>query len=122
MTILGLNNPSGCFPIRLHTLGLGINIHPGEILREEYLEPLQLTAYRLAKDIGVPQTRISEILKERRSITADTALRFGKYFGTTPEFWLNMQGYYDLRQAALDAGEAIASIPRFRKVLVVEAT
>jgi addiction module HigA family antidote len=103
-------------------MSLSYNIHPGEILREEYLEPLALSAYRLAKDIGVPQTCISEILKEGRSITADTAILFGKYFGTTPEFWLNLQSHYDLRQAALDVGKAIGDIPRFQKVLVVEAT
>lgn len=95
-----------------------LNVHPGEILREEYLEPLELSAYRLAKAIGVPQTRISEIIHEKRGVSADTALRFGKYFDTTPEFWLNLQNLYALRKAALEAGEAIAGIPRFRKPVV----
>lgn len=99
-------------------MSLSFNPHPGNILREEYLEPLALSAYRLAKDIGVPQTRISEILHEKRGISADTALRFGKYFGTTAEFWLNLQNQFDLRKAAHEAGEAIATIPRFQQPVV----
>jgi antitoxin HigA-1 len=74
-------------------------IHPGEILRLEFLEPLNITPYRLSKDIGVAQTRISEILAEKRSITADTALRLSKYFGNSAQFWMNLQTQYDLRQA-----------------------
>jgi antitoxin HigA-1 len=74
------------------------NIHPGEILSEEFLQPMGISAYRLAKDTGIPQTRISEILKGRRRITADTALRFSKYFGTTPKFWLGLQDDYDLEE------------------------
>lgn len=74
------------------------NIHPGEILLEEFLEPMGISAYRLAKDTGIPQTRISEIIKGRRRITADTALRFSKYFGTTPKFWLGLQDDYDLEE------------------------
>ena len=72
------------------------NIHPGEILSEEFLIPLGITAYRLSKDLGIPQTRISEIIKERRRITADTALRFSKYFGNSAKFWLGLQDDYDL--------------------------
>ncbi len=75
------------------------NIHPGEILRLEFLEPLSITPYRLSKDIGVAQTRISEILSAKRSITADTALRLSRYFGNSAQFWLNLQTQYDLRQA-----------------------
>ncbi len=74
------------------------NIHPGEILKEEFLKGFNITAYRLAKETKVPPTRISEILKGRRRITADTALRFSKYFGTTPDFWLGLQLEYDLRE------------------------
>ena len=74
-------------------------IHPGEQLREEFMLPLGITAYRLAKDIGVPITRIQEIAAERRAITGDTALRLGRYFGTTPEFWLNMQRDFELETA-----------------------
>ena len=72
------------------------NIHPGEILKEEFLIPLTITAYRLSKEIGIPQTRISEILKGNRRITADTALRLSIYFGTTPKFWLGLQDDFDL--------------------------
>ncbi len=75
------------------------NIHPGEILRLEFLEPMDITPYRLSKDIGVSQTRISEILSEKRSVTADTALRLSRYFGNSAQFWLNLQTQYDLRQA-----------------------
>ena len=74
------------------------NIHPGEVLQEEFLLPLNITAYRLSKDIVIPQTRISEILKGNRRITADTALRLAKYFGTTPKFWLGLQDDYDLEE------------------------
>ena len=74
------------------------NIHPGEILKEEFLQPLEITAYRLAKDTFIPQTRIGEILKGNRRITADTALRFSKYFGTTAKFWLGLQDDYDLEE------------------------
>lgn len=75
-------------------------VHPGEQLREEIMQPLGLTAYRLAKDRHVPVTRIRAIIGERRGITGDTALRLGRYFGTTPEFWLNMQRDFELEQAA----------------------
>ncbi len=74
-------------------------IHPGEILQLEFLEPMNISAYRLSKDIGVTQTRISEILSGKRSITADTALRLSRYFGNSAQFWLNLQTQYDLRQA-----------------------
>lgn len=74
------------------------NIHPGEILNEEFLKPLKISAYRLSKEIGIPQTRTSEILKGKRRITADTALRLSKYFGTTPKFWLGIQDDYDLEE------------------------
>jgi addiction module HigA family antidote len=75
-------------------------IHPGEQLRLEFMEPLGLTAYRLAKDIGVPVTRVQAIIAEKRGITGDTALRLARYFATTPEFWLNMQRDYELETAA----------------------
>jgi addiction module HigA family antidote len=87
------------------------NIHPGEILRLEFLEPLNITSYRLSKDIGVAQTRISEILSEKRSITADTALRLSKYFGNSAQFWMNLQTQYDLRQAQDANREIYTHIP-----------
>ena len=74
------------------------NIHPGEILMEEFLLPLNISAYRLSKDIGIPQTRISEILKLKRRITADTALRLSIYFGNSAKFWLGLQDDYDLEE------------------------
>jgi len=74
------------------------NVHPGEVLLEEFLLPLNVTAYRLAKDTSIPQTRVSEIIKGNRRITADTALRLSKYFGTTPKFWLGLQDDYDLEE------------------------
>jgi addiction module HigA family antidote len=82
-------------------------IHPGEQLREEFMKPLGMSAYRLARNIDVPVSRIQAIVDERRSITGDTALRLGRYFSTTPEFWLNMQRDYDLEHAEIQAGEAI---------------
>lgn len=74
------------------------NIHPGEILQEEFLIPLEITAYRLSKDINIPQTRISEIIKGNRRITADTALRFSKYFGNSAKFWLGLQDDFDIEE------------------------
>jgi len=70
--------------------------HPGEILKQEFLKPLNITAYRLAKDINVPPIRISEIIREKRAISANTALRLAKYFGNSAEFWLNLQNHYDI--------------------------
>lgn len=74
------------------------NIHPGEVLLEEFMKPLEITAYRLSKDLGIPQTRISEILKGRRRVSADTALRLSKYFGNSAKFWLGLQDDYDLEE------------------------
>lgn len=74
------------------------NIHPGEILNEEFLIPLGISAYRLAKETFIPQIRVSEILKGNRRITADTALRLSKFFGNTPRFWLGLQNDYDLEK------------------------
>jgi antitoxin HigA-1 len=88
------------------------NIHPGEILQLEFLEPLNITPYRLSKDIGVAQTRISEILSFKRSITADTALRLARYFGNNAQFWLNLQAQYDIRQAVEENAEVYNQIPQ----------
>jgi len=86
-----------------------IRTHPGEVLREEYLEPLGLSARALAKEIGVPANRLTEIIRERRGITADTAIRLGRYFGTDPRFWLNLQTAYDLSKA--EAETTYSKIP-----------
>ncbi|MET4074911.1 addiction module HigA family antidote [Hymenobacter sp. UYCo722] len=72
------------------------NIHPGEILQEEFLSEFPVTAYRLAQDLRIPQTRVAAILKGKRRITADTALRLGRYFGNSPKFWLGLQDDYDV--------------------------
>ncbi|MGB5403830.1 MAG: HigA family addiction module antitoxin [Robiginitalea sp.] len=74
------------------------NIHPGEVLLHEFLNPLEISAYRLSKDLSIPQTRISQILKGNRRITADTALRLSKYFGNSAKFWLGLQDDYDIEQ------------------------
>jgi antitoxin HigA-1 len=89
-------------------------VHPGEQLREEFMKPLKLTAYRLAKDINVPVSRIQAIIDEKRGITGDTALRLGRYFSTTPEFWLNMQRDFELETAQIQAGEDIIAKVRPR--------
>ena len=89
------------------------NIHPGEILSEEFLVPLNITAYKLAKDIEIPQTRISEILKGNRRITADTALRLSKYFGNSPKFWLGLQDDFDIEEELLNKGSLIQSIKTY---------
>ena len=86
------------------------NIHPGEILQEEFLIPMGISAYKLSKSIGVQQTRISLILKGERGITADTAMRLSKYFGTTPEFWMDLQREYDLRKVKSEIKEIIDNI------------
>ena len=86
------------------------NIHPGEILSEEFLLPFNITAYKLAKDIEIPQTRISEILKGNRRITADTALRLGKYFGNSAKFWLGLQDDFDIEEEISSKGSMLKSI------------
>ena len=85
------------------------NPHPGEILLEEFLKPMGISRYRLAKSIGVPQRRVDEICAGKRAITADTALRLGKYFGVSPEVWMNLQTDYDLRVAKRTTWPSIES-------------
>lgn len=82
-------------------------IHPGEILREEFMKPLGLSANALALALRVPAPRINEIARERRGVTPDTALRLARYFGTTPQFWVNLQMSYDLETATMEAGDSI---------------
>ncbi|MEQ9098323.1 MAG: HigA family addiction module antitoxin [Imperialibacter sp.] len=86
------------------------NIHPGEVLAEEFLSPLGISAYKLSQDIQVPQTRISEILKGNRRITADSALRLSRYFGTTAKFWLGLQNDYDLEEESANISGELLSI------------
>ena len=90
------------------------NIHPGEVLQEEFLAPLGITAYRLSKEIDIPQTRISEIIKGNRRITADTALRFSRYFGNSPKFWLGLQDDYDLEEEQQQKQDELARIKQFQ--------
>ncbi len=89
------------------------NIHPGEILYCEFLEPLGITSYRLSKDLKIPQTRISEIIKGNRRITADTALRLSKYFGNSPKFWLGLQNDYDIEEEEKSSSEELSEIRKF---------
>lgn len=82
-------------------------IHPGEIIREEYLVPMNMSAHALAIELRVPATRINDIVRERRAITPDTALRLARYLGTTAQFWLNLQSSFDLKQAEIESGKQI---------------
>jgi addiction module HigA family antidote len=86
------------------------NIHPGEVLSEEFLTPFNITAYKLAKDIEIPQTRVSEIIKGKRRITADTALRLSKYFGNSAKFWLGLQDDFDIEEQLSAKGALLKSI------------
>lgn len=82
-------------------------VHPGEILREDFLGEMGISAYRLAKGTGMPIQRVSAIVNEKRSITADTALRLGRFFGVEPQWWMNMQAYYDLETARRELGKRL---------------
>jgi addiction module HigA family antidote len=82
--------------------------HPGEVLREEYLEPLDMSANALANALHLTAARVNDIVRERRGVTPDTALRLSRYFGTTPEFWMNLQMMYELRKTAEEVGQMIS--------------
>ena len=86
------------------------NIHPGEILSEEFLIPMNITAYRLSKELNIPQTRISEIIHGKRAITADTAIRLSCFFGTSPEFWMNLQMLYELEETKRNKSKEFSQI------------
>lgn len=86
------------------------NIHPGDVLKSEFLEPLGITAYRLSKETFIPQTRVSQILKGKRRITADSALRFATYFGNSPQFWLGLQDDFDLEEEGLRLKDELKKI------------
>ena len=90
------------------------NIHPGEVLKEEFLEPFGISAYKLAKEIKIPQTRLSQIIKGNRRITADTALRLSVFFGNSPQFWLGLQDDYDLEEEKIRLGEVLKGIQRIK--------
>ena len=86
------------------------NVHPGEVLREEFMAPLGLSSYRLAKELHVTQPRVNDVVLEKRGITADMALRLGTYFATGPEFWMNLQQSYELEEAQRAAGASVRRI------------
>lgn len=90
------------------------NIHPGEVLQEEFLVPMEITAYRLSKDLAIPQTRVSQILKGKRRITADTALRLSSYFGNSAKFWLGLQDDFDIEEEQRLNEEAFRRIQQLR--------
>ena len=90
------------------------NIHPGEILLEEFLLPLKISAYRLSKNLKIPQTRVSQIIKGKRRITADTALRLSKFFGNSAKFWLGLQDDYDIEEGKLNKQNDFDEIIRFK--------
>src|SRR4030065_40865 len=92
-----------------------LNIHPGEILLEEFLKPLNISTYKLSKDIVIPQTRTSEIIKGKRSVTADTALRLSYYFGNSAKFWLGLQNDYDLEEEKKIKGPDFKRIKRMKE-------
>ena len=91
------------------------NIHPGEILLEEFLKPLDISAYRLSKDTFIPQTRVSEIVKGLRRITADTALRLSRYFGNSAKFWLGLQDDYDIEEEGLNKKKELDRITMIKQ-------
>jgi len=90
------------------------NIHPGEILQEEFLLPLKISAYRLSKEIGIPQNRISEIIKGKRRITSDTALRLSAFFGNSAKFWLGLQVDFDIEEGNIQMRTALKAIKQYK--------
>jgi antitoxin HigA-1 len=90
------------------------NIHPGEVLQEEFLGPMQLTAYKLAKEIHIPQTRISDIIHGKQRIATDTALRLSHFFGTSTNFWLGLQDAYDLEEKEIKQSSELEKIQQFK--------
>jgi len=89
-------------------------VHPGEVLRQDFLIPMKLSAYAVAKAVGVPRTRIERLLREETPVTADTALRLARYFGTSASFWMGMQAQYDLERAADELGKKLDRIEPLR--------
>lgn len=91
-------------------------VHPGEVLREDFLGPMSLSSYAVARAVGVPRTRIERLASEQTAVTADTALRLARYFGTSAAFWMNMQARYDLERAEDELGKELRKIPSVRDV------
>jgi addiction module HigA family antidote len=94
-----------------------MNVHPGEMLREEYLTPMGISAYKLAKEIKVSQTSIGKILREEMGISGEMALRLSKYFGNTPRYWTNLQAFYEIRKAQNDKHNEIDSITPYKEAV-----
>jgi addiction module HigA family antidote len=86
------------------------NIHPGEILKDEFLDPLNISVYRVSMETGLSQTRLSQIIKGKRSISAESALKLGKFFDMEPQFWMNLQNFYDLEEATEHFGKEVKKI------------
>ncbi|OGW55424.1 MAG: addiction module antidote protein, HigA family [Nitrospirae bacterium RBG_13_43_8] len=97
------------------------NIHPGEILKEEFLDPMGVTVYRLSRETGLSQTRLSQIIKGERSITAETALKLGKFFNVPAEFWMNLQSLYDIEEAQKQHGKELKSIHSIQELKSAKA-
>ena len=95
------------------------NIHPGEILKEEFLKPLEISGYRLAKETNIPAIRISEIIRKKRRITVDTALRLSKFFGNSTEFWLGLQLEYDIREEEKHLKKELEKIHNYKELQLV---
>lgn len=97
------------------------NIHPGEILKDEFLEPMEISVYRLSKETGLSQTRLGQIIKGKRAISAETALRLGKFFDIEPQFWLNLQNFYDLEEASRKFEDEVKQIHSTKELGLVPA-
>ncbi|MEW6416719.1 MAG: HigA family addiction module antitoxin [Nitrospirota bacterium] len=97
------------------------NIHPGEILKEEFLDPMGVTVYRLSRETGLSQTRLSQIIKGERSITAETALKLGKFFNVPAEFWMNLQSLYDIEEAQKQYRKELKSIHSIQELKSAKA-
>lgn len=93
------------------------NIHPGEVLQEEFLDPMDISVYRLSKETGLSQTRLGQIIKGKRAITAESAIKLGKFFGVSAEFWMNLQSLYDLEEAKKQYRKEIQSIHTLKKAI-----
>ena len=91
------------------------NIHPGEVLKEEFLDPMEISVYRLSKDTGLSQTRLGQLVKGKRGMTAETAVKLGKFFGIAPEFWMNLQSLYDIEEAQKQYRKDLKSINSIQK-------
>jgi addiction module HigA family antidote len=108
--VIAMKSKSSTITHKRTPVGRLSNIHPGEVLLEEFLKPMGISAYKLAKETNLSQTRISEIIHRRRGITAETALRFSKFFGNTAEFWLGLQNDYDLEENRLSLRKELEAI------------